>query len=99
MTQQNHRANVWITPETRAHLVAIGTAHGAAQGREMSPGIRVAAKYHSRLVEALRLAMDFIDKHPADPDITAEQTEAWMALQKFDARALLQELDNLEQTK
>lgn len=53
MTQQNHRANVWITPETRANLVDIGQAHGAAQGREMSPGIRVAAKHHTRLVEAL----------------------------------------------
>lgn len=53
--QQNHRANVWITPETRAHLVAIGRAHGAAEGREMSPGIRVAAKYHERLVEALKI--------------------------------------------
>lgn len=53
MTQQSHRANVWITPETRAHLVAIGTAHAAAQGREMSPGIRVAARYHGRLVSLL----------------------------------------------
>ncbi len=61
MTQQNHRANVWITPETRAHLVAIGTAHGAAQGREMSPGIRVAAKYHSRLVEALRGLVEYAE--------------------------------------
>ena len=56
--QQNHRANVWITPETRAHLVAIGRAHGAAEGREMSPGIRVAARYHERLVEALEWVLN-----------------------------------------
>ena len=54
MTQQNHRKNVWITPETHAQLIAIGRAHGAAEGREASPGIRVAARYHGRLVEALR---------------------------------------------
>lgn len=79
MTQQNHRANVWITPEARAHLVAIGTAHGAAQGREMSPGIRVAAKYHSRLVEALR---DAVACHIGTDEV-------WLP----EARALLREIE------
>lgn len=32
------------------------------------------------LLDALELAMDFINKHPADPDITEEQTIAWLAL-------------------
>ena len=48
-------ATVDITTETRGHLVAIGRAHGAAEGREMSQGVRVAAKYHERLVEVLKI--------------------------------------------
>ncbi len=30
--------------------------------------------------ELLEAALDFIDKHPADPDISTEQTEAWLKL-------------------
>lgn len=33
--------------------------------------------------EGFELAMDFIDKHPADPDITSEQLSAWIKLQDF----------------
>ena len=33
--------------------------------------------------EGFELAMDFIDKHPADPDITSEQLNAWIKLQDF----------------
>lgn len=51
---------------------------------------------NERLVEVLRLAMDFIDKHPADPDITSEQADAWMRLQLAGPRELLTELDKGE---
>lgn len=77
--QQNHRANVWITPETREQLIAIGRAHGAAKGREVSPGIRVAAGYHTRLVEALRDAVA----------CNVGTDEMWLP----DARALLKEIE------
>lgn len=33
--------------------------------------------------EGFELAMDFIDKHPADPDVTSEQLSAWIKLQDF----------------
>lgn len=33
--------------------------------------------------EGFDLAMDFINKHPADPDISEEQTEAHVKLQEF----------------
>lgn len=32
------------------------------------------------LENGLELALDFIDKHPADPDISVEQTKAWSKL-------------------
>lgn len=48
---------------------------------------------HERLVECLRLAMDFINKHPADPDITKEQVEAWQRLVKANPEALLAALE------
>lgn len=83
MTQQNRRKNVWITPETQKQLIAIGRAHGAAKGREVSPGIRVAAGYHERLVGAVR---DCISGECDLNDIAK-------------AEELLQELDNLEKTK
>lgn len=33
--------------------------------------------------EGFRLAMDFIDKTPVDPDIFGEQAKAWIKLQDF----------------
>jgi len=58
--------------------------------------IVTAVNFHQRLREALELAVDFINKHPADPDITSEQVQAWQKLVSADPEALLAELDNLE---
>lgn len=92
MTQQNHRKNVWITPETHAQLIAIGRAHGAAKGREVSPGIRVAAGYHERLVEALReCAIQIDDERPTSRCMDNIASDA--------AWKILTELDNLENAK
>ena len=33
-----------------------------------------------RMENLFFLAMDFIDKHPADPDISKDQTEAWLKI-------------------
>lgn len=38
---------------------------------------------------ALRKAMDFIESHVADPDITEEMSKAWMALEVADPYAAL----------
>lgn len=42
-----------------------------------------------QLLEGLRAAMRFIDSHVADPDITSEMADAWMALQKISPRDLI----------
>lgn len=41
------------------------------------------------MYEALVAAMKFIDVHPADPDITAEQRQAYAALMEIDPRDVL----------
>lgn len=41
------------------------------------------------LLEALEAAMDFINKHPADPDISDEQTQAWIRLREIDPSAAI----------
>ena len=44
----------------------------------------VVRRYHNSCVglrDLFLAAKDFIDKHPADPDISAEQTEAWLKYQ------------------
>ena len=38
---------------------------------------------------ALRKAMDFIESHVADPDITEEMSKAWIALEEADPYAAL----------
>lgn len=58
--------------------------------------IVTAVNYHHKLSEALALAVDFINKHPADPDITTDQVEAWQNLVKANPEALLAEIHNLE---
>lgn len=69
----------YTSEETQAQLIAIGRDHGAAEGREASPGIRVAARYHFRLVEALR---DAVACHIGTDEV-------WLP----EARALLKEIE------
>lgn len=78
-----------ITPETRAHLVAIGRDHGAAEGREMSPGIRVAAKYHERLVEVLADCEEVLAYVARKSGLTHSDAESVAQ----EARALLKEIE------
>ena len=41
------------------------------------------------LLEALEAAMDFINKHPADPDINNDQAGAYQKLQALNPQALI----------
>lgn len=89
--QKNHRANVWITPETRDQLKAIGKAHGAEKGRELSPGIRVAAGFHGRLVEQMDVMAHWVKEYAYQMENYAVSDDAKDDLAQ--ARALLKEIE------
>lgn len=67
----------YATQELHDTLKRIGNGN-------QSRGLQIAGGYHDALVEALTLAVDFIEKHPGDPDITKEQVEAWQRLVNCD---------------
>ena len=57
--------------------------------RDHLAAIEALQRDNDQLVEALTAAMDFINKHPADPDISHEQTEAWLRLLALRANDLV----------
>ena len=71
----------YTTQETHDQLIAIGRDHGAQKGREASPGIRVAARYHGRLVEALEECCAILEYEHAESE------------EAKDARLLLREIE------
>ena len=83
--------------DDNGHALFISARYADIEKAEIQAGeIATAVNYHHRLREALRLAVDFINKHPADPDITSEQVQAWQKLVNADPDALLAELDKME---